>query len=322
MFACGTNDAVPPRDAVRPDAKPTADMKAVLGKLDALRPMPIELLTPEQARKQPTIADAVRALRRDRGESTDPQPVARVEDRKIPGAAGEITARIYTPEGASPFPVVLYFHGGGWVLGTIDTYDASARAIANAARTIVVSVECRKAPESKFPAAHEDAFAAYRWVLGNAASIKGDPERVAVAGERAGGNLAANVAIMARDRGVKPPVYQVLICPVAGDADAWSLGHYLNHAAESSDPRIALVRGDLGGLPPATVITAEIDPLRSEGQMLSERLGASGVPVEYRSFPGVTHEFFGTGAVVSEAKQAVAFATDGLKEAFEGPLTK
>ena len=200
---------------------------------------------------------------------------------------------------------------------------------------MVVSIEYRKGPEHKFPAAHEDAFAAYKWVLANAAALNGDYKRIAVAGESAGGNLAVNVSIMARDRKLQMPVYQVLIYPVANNdlnspsmkehANAkplstammpWFIGHYLNNQAQSGDPRISLVKADLKGLPPTTLITAEIDPLRSEGQLLAEKLTAAGVKVEYHNYNGVTHEFFGMGAAVNKAKEAVAQVAEGLQRSF------
>lgn len=343
LLGCAANEGLPPM--TEPAQKPAqtqpdppradAQMQAVLNKLTSLGGKPIETLSPEEARRQPTIADAVKALLEQQGKSAAPEPVAKVEDRMIAGAAGQIPARIYWPGGTGPFPVVLYIHGGGWVIATIDTYDASARALTNAANAAVVSIEYRKGPENKFPAAHDDSFAAYKWVLANARSINGDAARVAVAGESAGGNLACSVAIMARDQKVQLPVYQVLVYPVANNdlntpsmienANAkplnramlpWFLGHYLNNKSESADPRISLVKANLNGLPPATLITAQIDPLRSEGQMLSERLKAAGVTVDYRNYDGVTHEFFGTGAVVDKAKQAVAQAANGLKQGF------
>lgn len=345
MFAaCAPEDSAqksnPPAQQTTPapaSAKPAdPQMQAVLDKHATLNPKPIETLTPEEARRQPTIADAVKALMQERKMDTAPEPVGKVENRQIAGAAGQIPARIYWPTGAGPFPVILYIHGGGWVIATIDTYDSSARALTNAASAVVVSIEYRKGPEHKFPAAHEDAFAAYKWTLANARSISGDAARVAVVGESAGGNMAANVAIMARDRKAQLPVHQVLVYPVANNdlnapsmvehANAkplnramlpWFLKHYLKDESESGDSRISLVKANLSGLPPATVITAEIDPLRSEGQMLAEKLRAAGVAIEYRNFDGVAHEFFGTGAVIDKAKQAVALAASGLKQSFE-----
>jgi acetyl esterase/lipase len=236
--------------------------------------------------------------------------------------------------------VVVYYHGGGWVIADLETYDASARALAREASAIVVSSHYRQAPEHKFPAAHQDAFAAYEWVVRNGAQINGDPRRVAVAGESAGGNLAANVAIMARDRKIQAPLHQILVYPVAGtdmntpsyveNAQAkplnkpmveWFVGHALR-PQDMQSPMINLVAADLRGLPPATVITAEIDPLRSEGMLLAERLRAAGVEVTARDYEGVTHEFFGMDAVVPEAKAAQNLAGRQLVAAFTAPRTQ
>jgi len=331
--------------AISPDRQTTAaqtpskradpEMQLVLDQLSSLGGKPLETLSPVEARNQPTPADAVTALLKKKGLDASPAPVGKVGEQMIAGGAGQIPARIYTPSGRGPFPVILYIHGGGWVIATIDTYDSSARALTNAAGAVVISIEYRKGPEHKFPAAHDDAFAAYKWALANAASLNGDPKRVAVVGESAGGNLATHVSIMARDRKVPMPVYQVLIYLVANNdltsasmkdnTNAkplypamlpWFLGHYLNNQAESGDPRISLVKADLRGLPATTLITAEIDPLRSEGRMLADKLSAAGVNVEYRNYDGVTHEFFGMGAVVGQAKHAVALAAEGLRRGF------
>jgi acetyl esterase len=265
-----------------------------------------------------------------------PEPVGGVEHRLIPGPAGEILARIYSPEGDGPFPVLVYFHGGGWVIATLSTYDASCRALCNLAECIVVSVAYRQAPEHKFPAAVEDAFAAYQWVRQSAAKFNGDPGRVAVGGESAGGNLATVVALLARDAGIQPPSHQLLVYPVTdfsfdtpsyrqnGEAKPlnaammrWFWRHYLPSEAEGRDPRASPLQApDLSRLPPATVITAEIDPLHSEREAYAARLAEAGVPVEHRHFVGVTHEFFGMVAGVSEAKEAVEFAAANLKRAF------
>lgn len=173
-----------------PPAKPDADMQAVLDQLAALGGKPIETLTAVEARKQPTPADAVKALLKKQGKSADPQRVGKVESRMIGGAVGQIPAKVYWPAGNGPFPVVVYFHGGGWVIADADVYDATPRALVNLAHCVVVSVNYRRGPEHKFPAAHDDANAAYAWVLKNAASVNGDPAKVAVVGESAGGNLA------------------------------------------------------------------------------------------------------------------------------------
>ncbi len=316
------------------------DMAAVLTEFENLKPTPVISLSAEEARAQPTPADAVAALLRERKHSTAPLSIGKTKNQTIPGPGGDIPIRIYTPQGNGPFPVIVYFHGGGWVIATIDTYDSSARALAKDADAIVVSVEYRKAPEHKFPAAHEDAYAAYQWVLHNADTFDGDPSMVAVAGESAGGNLAAAVCLMARARGELLPVHQALIYPVAGydfntpsyreNAQAkpldkpmmgWFFEKYLREPADGKNPLVDLVNApNLSGLPSATIITAEIDPLRSEGKRYAERLLEAGVQVTYRNFEGVTHEFFGMGAVVGDAKKAVRLVAHGMNGSFDDPV--
>jgi len=324
-------------------ARPSPEMQDVLDKLAALGGKPLETLTPAEALRQPTPTDAVLALLRERDLPTTPQPVGRVEDRSIPGPTGQLPVRIYSPQvgAVGALPVVVYFHGGGWVIADLDTYDASARAIAEASDAIVVSVHYRQAPENPFPAAVDDAFAAYRWALDNARSLGGDPQRVAVAGESAGGNLATVTCLRARDEGVPLPVHQLLIYPVVDDdfdtpsyrefADAkplnrammpWFFGHYVKGKTSPDDPYLTPLHADLHGLPPATVITAEIDPLRSEGEAYANALSAAGVPVHHRDYVGVTHEFFGMGAVVPTALTAVQFAGEQLRESFQGRASK
>lgn len=314
---------------------PNTQMKAVLDELTEKKGKPIETLSAGEARKQPTPTDAVMSLLKDMEKSTTPEKVAKVEDRTIKGAQGDITARFYFPEGKGPMPVIVYYHGGGWVIATNDTYDATPRALANRAKAIVISPEYRKAPENKFPAAHEDAYAAYKWVVENAASFNGDPGKIAVAGESAGGNMALNVAIIARDQKMAIPVHQLLVYPVAStdmnsesfkeNADAkplnkammnWFSKQYLNSMEEAQDPRMNLVAANLKGLPATTIITAEIDPLRSGGKELSDKLRAAGVEVEYKNYDGVTHEFFGMASVLDEAKSAQEFAANELKDSF------
>jgi acetyl esterase/lipase len=328
---------VPAGSAAFQMARPDPQMQAVLDQLAALGARPVETLTPEQARRQPSPADAVMALLQRTGRNTAPEPVGGIQNRTIPGPGGAIPVRIYTPAGSGPFPVVVYYHGGGWVIATVDTYDASARALTNAARAVVVSVEYRKGPENRFPAAHDDAFAAYQWVLANAASIGGDPRRVATAGESAGGGLAVEVAMMARDRRVRLPVHVLSVYPIAdGDTESpsytenamakplsragmqWFFRHYPRTSADLRDRRISLIRANLRGLPPTTIINAQIDPLRSDGQQLAAALRAAGVRTDARVWNGVTHEFFGMGAVVDKAKEAVQFGAAGLRRGFGG----
>lgn len=316
------------------------DMAAVLKEFQELSPKPLVSLSAEEARTQPTPADAVAALLRERNQGSAPMAIGKTNNLMIPGPEEALPIRIYTPQRTGPFPVIVYYHGGGWVMGTIDTYDASARALAKTTGAIVVSVEYRKAPEHKFPSAHEDAYAAYQWVLRHADDFGGDPSMVAVAGESAGGNLAAAVCLMARARGEVLPVHQALIYPVAGydfntpsyrenahakpldkSMMAWFFEKYLREPADGKHQWIDLVNApNLSGLPSATIITAEIDPLRSEGTRYAERLLEAGVPVSHRNFKGVTHEFFGMGAVVSDAKKAVRLVANGMNGSFDDPV--
>ena len=203
VFTCAAGAQTPP--------PPSTQMKAVLDQLAALGGKPIETLSPVEARKQPTPADAVKALLKKQGKSTAPEEVGKVEDKTIAGPGGPIPLRVYTPKGTGPFPLVLYIHGGGWVIADLDTYDSSPRALANAAGAVVLSTDYRHAPEHKFPAAHEDVFAAYQWMLKNAGTLQGDASRAAVVGESAGGNMAIGICLMARDNGIQMPSYQVLV---------------------------------------------------------------------------------------------------------------
>jgi acetyl esterase len=320
-------------------ASADSDMRRVIEAYLEMNPQPVHTLTPEAARRQPTPADAVMRILRDRHLDQVSDLRVLTEDTTIPGAAGDLPARIYRQhESDKLHPVVVYFHGGGWVFADLNVYDATPRAIARFGDMVVVSVHYRQAPEHPFPAAHEDAFAAYKWVLDNAQTFGGDPQRVAVMGESAGGNLAAGVAMMARDSGVRLPAHMALIYPVAGtdmntpsyreNAEAlplnkpmmeWFVRHVFKNPADLQDPRINLVEADLRGLPPATIVSAEIDPLCSEGELLAERLQAQGVEVEQKTYHGVTHEFFGMGLVVKDAAFAERFVVHGLRKAFGAP---
>ena len=250
-------------------------------------------------------------------------------------------ARIYKPaaaDGAAALPVIVYYHGGGWVIANVDAYDATPRMLSKQLNAIVVSVEYRTAPENKFPAQHEDAAAAYRWTLANAASWGGDTTRLAIAGESAGGNLAVATSIYARDNGLTMPLHILAVYPIANasmtipsrrdSANAkplntamlkWFGYYYQTSAADAQDTRLNLVKANLRGLPPTTIINAQIDPLRSDGETLSTAMKASRVKVEQRSFAGVTHEFFGMGAVVRGAYDANLLAVARLKAAFTRP---
>jgi acetyl esterase len=324
-------------------AKADLMMQKVLDTYAGLGPKPIESLSPQEARQQPTPADAVKKLLGSSRESENPTLGVATRDFTIPGPGGPLQARLYGPKSDSPDvkPVVVYFHGGGFVIADLDVYDGAPRGISRFADVIVVSVHYRQAPEHKFPAAHEDAFAAWTWVVENAASFGGDPSKIAIMGESAGGNLACATAIRARDEGVQPPCHMALIYPLAGNdmntpsylenATAkplnkammqWFVEHTFNDKSETEDPRINLVEADLIGLPSATVVCAEIDPLRSEGELLAERLEQAGVEVRQKTFHGSTHEFFGMGLVVPDAAAAQTFVAHELKRAFGTAVLK
>ncbi|WP_158798446.1 alpha/beta hydrolase [Pedobacter sp. L105] len=311
------------------------EMQAVVEKLMSYGDKPTESLSAADARKNHTPTDAVMDLIKE-NKITVPAPGVDTAGKDIPVSGGTIHLKIYTPKaGKGPFPVIVYYHGGGFVIANIDVYNASAQGLAEQVGAVVVSVGYRLAPEHKFPIAHNDSFAAYEWVLKNAASINADPKMIAVVGESAGGNLAANVSIMARDKKIMVPLHEVLVYPIAqadmttksyvayADAHplnkammAWFTAKYVNNMAEAKDPRISLVNANLKGLPPTTIVTAEIDPLNSDGMMLADKLKAAGVTVDSKNYAGVTHEFFGMAAVVPEAKEAQAYAADQLKKAF------
>jgi acetyl esterase len=310
---------------------------SVLLALAGLNGRPLESLSAAEARRQPTVADAVAAVLRQQERPVQPEPVTQVEERSLPTAAGAVPVRIYTPKRTGPMPVIVYFHGGGFVVATNATYDATARALANAVDAIVVSVEYRKAPEHRFPAAHDDAVAAYRWVARHAASIGGHSSRVALAGESAGGNLAVATAVSVRSWPLPQPVAILAVYPVASTDTTtdsyrehaaarplnrammtWFLGHYAPDTESAADPRLNLLAANLTGLPPTTIITAEADPLRSDGELLARRLKDAGVDVELRNYQGVAHEFFGQGAVVKEARDAVRYAANRLEQQLKG----
>ena len=323
-----------PQPAWAPDIAP--EMLAVIEKLGSYGDSPLVKLSAADARKKHSPADAVKDLMQENNISAPPL-MSDTTGKDIDVDGGKIHLRIYTPKsGNGPFPVIVYYHGGGWVIANLDTYDASARSLADQTGSVLVSVAYRQAPEFKFPAAHNDSYAAYEWVVKNAASIKGDPKKIAVAGESAGGNLACAVSIMARDKKQQLPIYQVLVYPIAGydfitpsykKADSakplnaaamkWFFDKYLNSPADGKKPWIDLVHANLKGLPPTTIITDEIDPLMSEGSMLADKLKAAGVAANYKNYEGVTHEFFGMASVVPQAKDAQAVAISDLKSAFK-----
>jgi acetyl esterase len=262
--------------------------------------------------------------------------VQKVEDRVIEADGVSIPVRIYTPAGATPLPILVYLHGGGWVIGDIETYDIACRRLANGAACIVVSVDYRLAPEHKFPTAPEDCYRAVKWVAANAATLGGDPARIAVGGDSAGGNLSAVVAQMVRDRGGPKLVFQLLIYPVAdytldtasyrANADGylltkaameWFWNHYLTDPADGGNPYASPLRAkSFADLPPALVITAEYDPLRDEGIAYADKLRDAGVPVVHTYYQGMIHGFFTMGHVMDRGKEVMDEACAALRDAF------
>jgi acetyl esterase len=273
-----------------------------------------------------------------------PPEVESVADLHAPGPAGDIRVRLYRPRGAAdagPLPALVYFHGGGWTIGDLDTHDVVCRVLADLARCAVASVDYRLAPEHKFPAAVDDAVAATRWIAREAGRLGIDARRIAVGGDSAGGNLAAVVALIARDAGDPALAMQTLIYPATDmaadtashlrygeghlltrDAILWFRGNYLRAGPDEADWRASpLKAADLSGLPPAYVITAGFDPLVDEGRAYADRLRAAGVPVTYECFEGMIHGFVTMGGVIAAAHHALARCAQGLRMAFARPAS-
>jgi acetyl esterase len=300
-------------------------LKLVLDQLAATPGPQLHELEPAQAR---TFFDAMQF----------PAPeitLASIENRTIPGPAGEIPVRIYRPTAGGTLPALVYFHGGGWVIGSLDTHDASCRGLAKDVGCTVVSIDYRLAPEARYPAAAEDCYAATRWVAENAAALGVDPRRIAIGGDSAGGNLGAVVALMARDRGAPALRFQLLIYPVT-DSDftrpsyrenaegylltakamEWFWGHYVPEASRRREAYCAPIHAaELAGLPPALVQTAELDPLRDEGEAYARRLQEAGVATTLTRYDGLIHGYFAMGALSPAAAGAVREAVEALRKA-------
>lgn len=315
---------------------PNYEMKKILKAMDQQQNRkPASEVTAEEARKQPTTADAVKEVMK-QSKIEPANDDVDIEQIKVDGAAGKLSAAVYRPPGKDIKPVVVYFHGGGWVVGTNENQQEIPRSLAKKMNAIFVSVEYRKAPENKFPAAHEDAFAAYKWVLANTAMLGGDPKKIAVAGEEVGGNLALNVAIRARDEKIQLPIHQLILYPVAGnyfDSNSykenvttkplnkptmeWYFGQYLNRPDEKKDLRINLLLANFLSLNPTTIITAELDPLRSEGRDLADKMKQQNVDVNYKIYRGVTNDFMEMAPVLKDGRDAQEFAAKEMKKSFK-----
>lgn len=260
-------------------------------------------------------------------------PVAKVGERSVAGPGGPLTLRIYTPQGTGAFPVVVFFHGSGFVLCSLDTHDGMCRNLCAGAGALVVSVDYRLAPEHRFPAATDDCLFATRWAAEHAAELNGDATRLAVAGDSAGGNLAAVTALRIRDEGGPALAAQLLIYPATAHASSampsyaenaegfgltratmeWFWNHYADPAHAKHPHAAPLEAADLAGLPPALVQTAEYDPLRDEGDRYAERLRAAGVPTQHSRWDGMNHGFVFWSGKLPKATEAMAEATTWLR---------
>ncbi len=301
------------------------ETREFLEKAASSKKPPLSSQTPEQARRINKVFINL---------SHPKETVAKVENRTIADSGGELPVRVYTPFGVGPFPVLVYFHGGGYVFGDLDTVDSICRILTKGANCVIVSVAYSLAPEHKFPAAIEDGYAATLWVAENAGAINGDVSRIAVGGESAGGNLAAVVALMARDRLQPSLAYQLLIYPstqlgllptesrrlygenyfLTTDSIDWFAEQYLPDKEDGKNAYISpLLAEDLTNLPPGLIITAELDPLRDEGEAYGDRLQKAGVAVKVSRYPGTIHGFINLAGMLTLGQQALKEAARELK---------
>src|SRR5712691_8391 len=302
-------------------------VKTVLDQLASLNGPPIQELGVTEAR---ALLERLAAI------GGPPAEVARVEERTFAGPAGDVPVRIYRPtDDAGPQPVLVWFHGGGWVLGSIEGSDLTCRNLAAQSGVVIVSVGYRLAPEHPYPSGLDDCYAALVWVTATAGDLGVDPDRVAVGGDSAGGNLAAVVALAARDRGGPAVGFQLLVYPVTDalmsypsvrdngqgymltdDSMKWFIELYLGERGDPKDPLVSPVYADdLSGVPPALVITAEYDPLRDEGAAYGTRLQQDRVAAKVSRYDGMIHGFFSMGAIVDAGRRATAEAADALRGA-------
>jgi len=305
----------------------TPEYQAMLEQLAAQPGPPLSSLTPAEARQ---IYQMMRPV--------NPElKVGAVIDRNVSGPAGEIPVRIYTPAGSGPFPVLLNFHGGGWVIGDLETTDAACRDFCNTAGCVVISVDYRLAPEHRYPAAVEDCYAATRWAADNMTSLNGNG-RLAVSGESAGGNLAAVVCLLAREQGGPRIDFQLLLYPVTDcdlsrgsyaengtgyllelDTMRWFWNQYCPDPATRTEPNASPLRAaNLAGLPPALIVTAEFDPLRDEGEAFGRALQAAGGQAEICRFDGLVHDFIATAQIFAASRSAFEATCARLRQALAG----
>jgi len=267
---------------------------------------------------------------------TEPSPVGKVLDRSVPGPVGAIPVRVYSPEGSGPFPLLMFFHGGGFVLCSLETHDELCRALCRDTEAVVVSVDYRLAPEARYPAAADDCYAALAWCAQNAAELGADGSRIALAGDSAGGNLAAVTALRARDLGGPALRHQSLIYPatscafdtdsyrdnaegyfLTADAMRWFWSHYLQDMSQAEEPYACPDKAaSLGGLPPATVITAEYDPLRDEAEVYARKLREAGVAVTLKRYDGMIHGFVSMADMFEDGRAAQLLIAAELRAAF------
>jgi acetyl esterase len=336
-------------------ATPTADvsmiggepvdpqMQEVLKAFLSFGAPPISEVAYDVARNLPSFANAVALVEQEKGAMMPPK--VSIKALVVPGPEGDIACRAHRPMDAADsdkLPVVAYFHGGGFVIANLDTYERSCIALADMAKCLVVSVAYRQAPEHPFTAAVDDAYAVTQWLMSNADQIGGDPSKVATAGESAGGNLATVVCLKAKDEGGMMPVHQLLVFPITTYAPQgnqtesiqkfaqgilltapaldWFAKYYLSDPTKDAQNAYSspILAKDFSGLPPATMISAQLDPLQSQGTAYAETLKNAGIPVTQTIYKGVTHEFFGMGSVVDVAKQAEMDAANALMQAFSG----
>lgn len=303
------------------------EVQGLLEEFEAQGLPPFDQMSVSQARD---VAGAFRDLQ------GEPEEVGEIRDILVPGPAGNLPVRVYHPSPGTPLPLLIYYHGGGWVIGNIEVVDKPARALANASQCVVAATQYRLAPETKFPGPVEDCYAVTSWLAEHAGEVGADAGKLVVGGDSAGGNLAAAVALMSRDRGGPEIAYQLLIYPVTAPARGtqfdsyrdnadgylltrgsmeWFWDHYLASPDDGNNPYASpLKASDLSGLPPAMVITAEFDPLRDEGSAYADRLQEAGVQVKVSRYDGVIHGFFWMAGVLPDGRALLSEIGEELRK--------